>query len=51
MGQDSIKTLMAMVNDFSGYKVDPSCFLLIFESPLIIECLNDIYFLQQNRKA
>jgi hypothetical protein len=42
--------LMSLANKFSGYRIDPKYFPLMFASPLIIEALNHIYILCRNRK-
>ncbi|WP_342219618.1 hypothetical protein [Rickettsiella endosymbiont of Miltochrista miniata] len=44
------RKLMAMASKFSGYRIDPKYFPLMFESPFIIESLNHIYILDRNRK-
>ncbi len=44
------RKLMDMANKFSGYRIDPKYFPLMFESPFILEALNHIYILRRNRK-
>jgi hypothetical protein len=44
------RKLMEMASKFSGYRIDPKYFPLMFESPFIIESLNHIYILDRNRK-
>lgn len=44
------RKLMEMASKFSGYRIDPKYFPIMFESPFIIESLNHIYILDRNRK-
>ncbi|MFZ0218583.1 MAG: hypothetical protein WAL30_00025 [Candidatus Aquirickettsiella sp.] len=52
MQKEQVNTmrLITMVNKFSGCSIDPKYFPVLFQSPLIIESLNPIYILHQNRK-
>lgn len=44
------RDLMIMANIFSGCRIDPKYFPLMFESPVIIESLNHIYILRHNQR-
>lgn len=48
--QISTKDLITMANQFSGCKLDPKYFPVMFHSSLIIEALSQIYILQRNNQ-
>lgn len=48
--QYSSRELMAMVDNFSGYRIDPKYFPDMLKSSIIIESLRYIYILHKNRK-
>ena len=46
----NLRALMVMVNKFSGCRINPDYFSIMFKSPLIKESLNYIYILDHNQK-
>lgn len=48
--QPNTRELMAMANKFSGCRIDPKYFPVMFDSRLIMEPLCHIYILRRNKK-